>query len=173
MEKLPHGVPWIAVDAPRGVFHTMNWDSQDLQVFDLRTFGFVRTVPLKDAQAPGRLITRVQGGKVRGGLLYVSSDSNEDAAGPRGEKLKRKRLYEIDPVLGLARQIAHFDEPERAEAEGLAFGPDGTLHVLVLAPYFYDERFPPEMEIGGDDWNSSARLMHFRPVQCKSGPGPT
>jgi hypothetical protein len=165
--KLPHGVPWIAVDAPRGVLYTMDWDSQDLQVFDLKTFRFARTVPLKDADAAGRLITRVQGGKVRGGLLYVPSDSNEEAPRREGAKLKRKRLYVIDPIRGSAREIAHFDEPERAEVEGLAFGPDGTLHVLVLAPYFYDGRFPPEMEINDDDWNPSARLLGFKPIPCE------
>ncbi len=165
--KLPHGVPWIAVDAPRGVFYTINWDSQDLHVFDLKTFEFARTVPLKDAHAAGRLIRRVQGGTVRGGLLYLASDSNEDAAGPRGATLKRKRLYEVDPVRGLARAIARLDEPERAALQGLAFGPDGTLHVLVLAPYFYDDRFPPELELNGDDWNPATRLAHFKPVQCK------
>ena len=167
VEKLPHGVPWIAVDSPRGVFYTMDWDSQDLQVFDLKTYAFAKTVPVKDMGALGRRITRVQGGKVRGGLLYASSDSNEDVAGPQGAKLKRKRVYEIDPVRGLAREIAHFDEPERGEMEGLSFGPDGTLHVLILAPYFYDERFPPGLEINDDDWNPSVRLVHLKAVQCK------
>jgi hypothetical protein len=166
-DKLPHGVPWIAVDRPRGVFYTMDWDSQDLQVFDLKTFGFARTVPLKDTGAPGRLIARVQGGKVRDGLLFLSSDSNDDAAGPGGAKLKRKRLYEIDPGRGSAREIAHIDVPERTEVEGLAFGPDGTLHVLVLAPYFYDDRFPPAMEINDDDWNPSTSMERFKPVRCR------
>ena len=169
VEKLPHGVPWIAVDAPRGAFYTMDWNSQDLLVFDLKTYEFKKAVPLKDADVPGRPIGRVQGGKVRGGLLYVSSDSDEDVAGPVGakRKLKRKRLYEIDPLRGSARGIARLDEPERAELEGLAFGPDGVLHVLVLAPYFYDDRFPPEMEINDDDWNPSARLAHFKPAGCR------
>lgn len=167
VDKLPHGIPWLAVDVTRGVFYTMNWDSQDLQVFDLKTFKFEGTVPLSDANVPGRLIKRVQGGTVRGGLLYVSSDSNEDVAGPLGGKLKRKRLYAIDPLRGLAREIAHLDEPERAALQGLAFGPDGTLHLLVLAPYFYDDRFPTQLETNGDDWNPSARLIRFRQVKCK------
>ena len=167
LDNLPHGVPWLAVDAARGVFYTMDWDSQDLLVFDLKTYSLARTVPLKDAGSPGRPITRVQGGKLRGGILYVSSDSNEEVAGPGGAKLKRKRLYAINPARGEAREIAHLDEPDRAEMEGLAFGPDGTLHVLVLAPYFYDSRFPPEMEINDDDWNPSARLEHFRPAACR------
>ena len=33
--------------------------------------------------------------------------------------------------------------------------------MLVLAPYFYDARFPEELEINGDDWNPSARLVHY------------
>jgi hypothetical protein len=165
VEKLPHGVPWVAVDAPRAVFYALNWGSQDLQVFDLKTFAFLRTVPLKDAGAPGRPIARVQGGKARGGRLYLASDSDEAAPGPGA--LKRKRLYEADPVTGTAREIAHLDEPDRAALQGLAFGPDGTLHALVLAPYFYDARFPPEYEINGDDWNPSARLVHLKPARCE------
>ena len=162
---LPHGVPWIAVDAPRGVFYTMDWDSQDLLVFDLRTFALAKTVALKDADTPERPLKRIQGGKVRAGRLYLASDS--DAEAPGGSKLKRKLLYEVDPIGGTAREIAHFDEPDRAEMEGLAFGPDGVLHVLVLAPYFYDARFPPEMEINDDDWNPSARLEHLKPAPCR------
>ena len=165
VEKLPHGVPWIAVDAPRGVFYTMSWNSQWLLTFDLKTYRFLRERPLKDRGARGRPILRVQGGKVHGGLLYLASDSDEDVPGS-GAKLKRKRLYEADPATGATREIVHLDEPERAELEGLAFGPDGTLHVLMLAPYFYNDRFPPEMEINDDDWNPSTSLLHFRPVLC-------
>ncbi len=167
VEKLPHGVPWIAVDASRNVFYTMNWNSQDLQVFDLKTFAFARTVPLRDAAVSGRLILRVQGGKVHRGLLYVSSDSNEEVVDVRSAKLKRKRLYVIAPLSGLAREIAHLDEPDGAALQGLAFDPDGTLHLLVLAPYFYNDRFPIELETNGDDWNPSARLIRFKRSQCK------
>jgi len=41
-------VPWIAVDAPRGVFYTMSWNSQWLLTFDLKTFKFLRERALKD-----------------------------------------------------------------------------------------------------------------------------
>src|SRR6185312_4394567 len=91
--KLPHGVPWIAVDAPRHVFYTMDWNSQWLLVFDLKTFKFLREFPLKDSGESGRPILRVQGGKVHDGRLYLASDSDE-LAPPIGSKLKRKRLYE-------------------------------------------------------------------------------
>lgn len=167
VDKLPHGVPWVAVDAPRGVFYTMDWDAPDLLVFDLKTYSFVKSVAVKDMTSPGHPIKRVQGAKARGGRLYLANDSNDEVPGPGGAKLKRKRIYELDPASGEARQLAHFDEPDRAEMEGLAFGPDGTLHVLVLAPYFYDARFPPEMEINDDDWNPSARLIHLRPADCR------
>jgi hypothetical protein len=164
---LPHGVPWIAVDAPSGAFYTMDWDSPDLLMFDLKTYALVKKVAVKDATTPGHPIMRVQGAKVRGGRLYLASDSDDEVPGPGGAKLKRKRIYALDPASGEARELAHFDEPDRAEMEGLAFGPDGILHVLVLAPYFYDARFPPEMEINDDDWNPSARLLHLRPAYCR------
>jgi hypothetical protein len=165
VEKLPHGIPWIAVDPRRGVFYTIDWNSQWLYVFDLKTYALLRTTRLKDESSRGRPILRVQGGKVHDGLLYLASDSDEDAP-PFGSKLKRKRLYEVDPKTGDAREIAHLDVADKTELEGLAFGPDGTLHVLELAPYFYNDRFPPEMEINDDDWNPSASLLHFRPGPC-------
>lgn len=169
VDKLKNGVPWIAVDAKRRVFYTMNWDSQDLLVFDLSTYLLARTVPLTvlnpkiggSAVAEKTVISRVQGAKVHDGMLYASSDSQDDVLEPKGSKLKRKRIYKIDPVSGGTLEIVHFDEPERSESEGLAFSPDGRLNVLVLAPYFYDSNFGPEYEIGGDDWNPSAKLMRF------------
>lgn len=166
-EHLPNGVPWIAVDEPRRVFYTMNWNSQDLLVFDLNTYAFVRSIRLIDITNPNYLIRRVQGGKVHDGFLYISSDSDDDVAGSRGEKLKRKRIYEIDPVQGLAKEIIHLDEPERAAMQGLAFGPDGVLHVLVLSPYFYNDQFPSKFEINGDDWSPSAILVRFKTFLCK------
>lgn len=156
-KKLPHGVPWIAVDAKKGVFYTMDWDAPDLQVYDLKTYRFKKSVALKTP------IKRVQGGKVRDGLLYLSSDSNDEVV----KGLKRKRVYEVDPATGKALEILSFDEPDRAETEGLAFAPDGTLYLIALAPYFYDERFPESLELNGDDWNPSARLITYRREECK------
>ncbi len=166
-EHLPNGVPWIAVDEPRRVFYTMNWNSQDLLVFDLNTYVFVKSIRLTDIAKPNYLIRRVQGGKMHDGFLYISSDSNDDVVGSRGEKLKRKRIYEINPIQGLAREIAHLDEPERASMQGLAFSPDGELYVLVLAPYFYNDQFPTEFEINGDDWSPSTTIVRFKPFSCK------
>lgn len=163
----PHGVPWVAIDESRGVFYAMDWNSQDLQVFDLKTYGFVKSVRIKNMDHPERQLTRIQGGKVRNGLLYISSDSNDDVIGLRGGKLKRKYLYEINPVSGLAKEIVHLDEPERTEMEGLAFSQDGTLHVLMLEPYFYNDRFPPNFEINGDDWSPSTTIVSFKQSLCR------
>lgn len=165
-EYLPNGVPWIAVDEPRRVFYTMNWNSQDVLVFDLNTYTFVKSIRLTDIAKPNHLIKRVQGGKVHDGFLYISSDS-DDVVESRGQKLRRKRIYEIDPVQGLAREIIHLDEPERSAIQGLAFSKDGTLNILILSPYFYDDKFPPEFEINGDDWNSSTTLVRFKQLKRK------
>ncbi|MBI3297349.1 MAG: hypothetical protein HYZ75_04235 [Elusimicrobia bacterium] len=154
VDKLPHGVPWVAADAERRLFYTMNWNSQDLQVFSLDDFRWLRTVPLSVVRGTSPVV-RVQGGKVHEGMLYLSSD----APG-------RKRVYKVDPDGGGALELFGFDEPEKAASQGLAFGPDGSLHILVLAPYSYDEVFGPQYEINGDDWNPASKLLHFTRVKA-------
>ncbi|WP_416047232.1 hypothetical protein [Cupriavidus basilensis] len=157
------GVPWVAVDAPRKQFYTVTWSTaaaNNLNVFDLATFKLIRSVPLQ-LSFNGK---RVQGAKVYKGMLYASADTKDTVNG-----LKRKRIYKIDTVSGSVMELLAYDEPDRTEAEGLAFGPDGTLHLMVVAPYttpLYAQTgnakpFDQSYSIDGDDWNPSATLRHF------------
>jgi len=157
------GVPWVAVDAPRKQFYTVTWSTaaaDNLNVFDLETFKLIRSVPLQTS-FNGK---RVQGAKIYNGMLYASADTKDTVNG-----LKRKRIYKIDTVSGSVIELLTYDEPNRTEAEGLAFGPDGTLHLMVVAPYttpLYAQTsnakpFDESYSIDGDDWNPSATLRHF------------
>ncbi|WP_157128568.1 hypothetical protein [Cupriavidus sp. USMAA2-4] len=157
------GVPWVAVDAPRKQFYTVTWSTaaaDKLNVFDLETFKLIRSVPLQTS-FNGK---RVQGAKIYQGMLYASADTKDTVNG-----LKRKRIYKVDTVSGSVIELLTYDEPNRTEAEGLAFGPDGTMHLMVVAPYttpLYAQTnnakpFDESYSIDGDDWNPSATLRHF------------
>ncbi|AKU98257.1 hypothetical protein AKJ09_04921 [Labilithrix luteola] len=159
------GVPWVAVDAARKQFYTVTWSTaaaSKLNVFDLTTFALIRSVPLQ-VSFDGK---RVQGAKIYKGMLYASSDTKDSVP---GTALKRKRLYKVDPVSGHVIELLTYDEPNRTEAEGIAFAPDGTMNLMVIAPYttpLYAETttgkpFDESYSIDGDDWNPSATLRHF------------
>ena len=115
------GVPWVAVDGARGLLYTAEWSkTRVLNVFDLRSFRLLRTVPLSET------LDRIQGAKVRDGFLYAFADV--------GESLP---LHKIDPVTGHVTTVHHVAIPAGGEGEGLAFLPqaDGTLlHTLDVAP---------------------------------------
>lgn len=160
------GVPWVAVDAARNRLYTVTWSTaaaDKLNVFDLTTFALIESVPLQ-MSFNGR---RVQGAKVFGSMLYASSDAKDAGTAPNTQ---RKYLYKIDPLSGSVLNLLYYDEPKRSEAEGLAFGPDGTLHIIVMAPYTTPlyaagtrnpKPFDENYSIDGDDWNPSATLRHF------------
>jgi hypothetical protein len=160
------GVPWIAVDEKRNEAYTVTWSGTaagSLNVFNLKTFALIRNVPLQ-MSFDGR---RVQGAKVYDGMLYASGDSHDSGAAP---DTNRKYLYKVDPVSGSVITLFSYDEPHRTEAEGLAFDPNGTMHVIVLAPYTTPlyatgtnnpKPFDGSYSIDGDDWNPSATLRHF------------
>lgn len=111
------GVPWIAVDGPRGVAYMAEWDpTPGINVFSLATMKFQRTLPLS---AP---IGRVQGGKVHKGQLYLSSD---DAT---------KHVYKMHVASGTIFPLFALNATD-VELEGLAFfpRPDGSLmHTLDI-----------------------------------------
>jgi hypothetical protein len=159
------GVPWVAVDAPRKLLYTVTWSTvaaQKLNVFDLNTFNLLRSVPLQ-ISFDGK---RVQGAKVYNGMLYASADTKDTVV---ATGLKRKRVYKVDPISGSVLEIMTYDEPNRTESEGIAFSPDGKMHLVVVAPYttpIYGtttntKPFDGSYSIDGDDWNPSATLRHF------------
>ena len=109
------GVPWIAVDGPRGVAYMAEWDpTPSINVFSLATMTFLRSLPLSTPTG------RVQGGKVYKGQLYLSTD---DAA---------KHVYKVHLASGTIFPLFALDVAD-IELEGLAFfaRPDGSLlHTL-------------------------------------------
>ena len=72
----------------------------------------------------------------------------------------------------MSSPLFHYDEPNRTEAEGLAFDPKGTMHVIVLAPYTTPlyatgtnnpKPFDGSYSIDGDDWNPSGDVAPLHP----------
>ncbi len=117
---IPHalqtkGVPWIAVDGPRGVAYMAEWDpTPAINVFSLATMTFVRAIPLSTPTG------RVQGGKVYKGQLYLTID---DAA---------KQVLKVHLASGTLFPLFALNLPD-VELEGLAMfaRPDGSLlHTL-------------------------------------------
>lgn len=111
------GVPWIAVDAPRGVAYSMEWnDTGKLFVYDLDDFELLRTVELQ------RPLPRIQGAKVFRGYLYASRDNGTE-----------KSVEAIDPTTGEVTHLFDRNLGENYEAEGIAFvrRPTGTMMVAT------------------------------------------
>ena len=109
------GVPWIAVDGPRGLAYMAEWDpTPELHVFSLSTMAYQRAIPLS---AP---TGRVQGGKVYKGQLYLTTD---DAT---------KRVLKVHLASGTIFPVLDLNLAG-VELEGLVLfaRPDGSLlHTL-------------------------------------------
>jgi len=120
--ELPHdlltaGVPWVAVDAPRGKLYTAEWDDpRVLNVHDLDDPTVVTTVELHPPA--GVDVSRIQGAKMLDGLLYAARDNGAE-----------KSIVAIDPVSGDVTPVFDRDLGAATEAEGIAFvhTPTGVL----------------------------------------------
>jgi hypothetical protein len=144
------GVPWVAIDEPRGLVYVAKWDPVDvLNVFDLATFAFVKQIPLDP------IPVRIQGGKVWNGAFYASAD---DGA---------RTVYRIDLDTGHVTELFHMvDLPgvnpadPLLEAEGLAFypAPDGsTMHVILIQTVTSSTVGAPAAALG----RPTSSLYHF------------
>lgn len=109
------GVPWIAVDGPRGVAYMAEWDpTPELHVFALATMAYQRAIPLSTPTG------RVQGAKVYKGQLYLTTD---DAT---------KHVYKVHLASGTIFPVLDLNLAG-VELEGLVLfaRPDGSLlHTL-------------------------------------------
>lgn len=161
------GIPWVAVDAKLNELYTVTWSGAaagGLNVFNLKTFDLVRTVPLQQT-FDGR---RVQGAKIFDGMMYAASDSHDAGAAPN---TNRKYIFKVDTVTGSVITLFYFDEPHRTEVEGLGFDPEGTMHVIVISPYTTPNYATgtnnpkpfssSDYSIDGDDWNPGGSLRHY------------
>lgn len=109
------GVPWIAVDGPRGVAYMAEWDPTPvLHVFDLVTMAYQRDITLS------RTLGRIQGAKVYKGQLYASMDDAQ------------KSIVKIHLASGTVLDLFTIGQTD-IEEEGIAMfaRADGTLlHTL-------------------------------------------
>lgn len=120
-DMLPDGIPWCAVDAEKGYLYCAPFNETDcIYAFDLKTMEFSHTIGVSHT------LTRIQGGEVYDGVLYLSNDvenSNSD------------KVLAVDIATGEVTTLCTRNLPSLAgnEAEGLTVYPmdDGTLiHIL-------------------------------------------
>jgi len=107
------GVPWVAVDGPRGVAYTAEWSNAPvLNVFSLEDFKLMWTVPLS---VP---LDRIQGGEVYGGVLYCAADTKNSHT-----------IWAVDPETGVVEKVFDRNLDNEVEAEGMTVWPmpDGSF----------------------------------------------
>jgi len=132
-ELQPDGVPWIAIDDAMEEAYTGEWGmSRDvLNVWTLE-MTFLRTLPLVYPASLGAdfHLTRIQGGEVLDGALYVARDDEEHT------------IFKIDLATGIVERMFALGGAEPSELEGMAVYPaaDGTLiHVLLITDNDFDD----------------------------------
>lgn len=104
-DLLTKGVPWVAIDAPRKVAYTGEWNNQGvLNVHRLSDFKITSTVALSGP------IPRIQGAKVYKGILYAARDN-----GPE------KSIEAINPVTGEITHLFDRNLGDEDEAGGITF----------------------------------------------------
>jgi len=107
------GVPWLAVDGPRGVAYTAEWwGAEVLNVFSLEDFSLVRTVPLSMP------LDRIQDAEVYEGVLYCGSDIKDSHT-----------IWAVDPETGDVTKVFDRNLDNAVEAEGFTVWPmpDGSF----------------------------------------------
>ena len=120
-DNLPDGIPWCAVDAENGYLYCSPFhDVEHILAFDLETMEFSHFITLS------RMVTRIQGGEVYDGVLYLSYDA---------ENSNTDYILTVDVATGEVETLCSRTVPSMAgnEAEGLTVFPmdDGSLiHVL-------------------------------------------
>lgn len=117
---LPNGIPWCAVDKENGLLYCSPFrDVEKIAAFKLDTMEFSHYINLSQG------ISRIQGGEVYGGKLYLSID-NED---------NTDAVYSIDVKTGDTQLIFERTLPGLAgnEAEGMTVYPmaDGSLYHII------------------------------------------
>lgn len=110
------GVPWCAVDAPRGYLYTAEWsNAKVLNVFRLSDMSLVKTVPLSMP------LDRIQGGAVYDGMLYLSND------------VGTKAVFKLNPETGEASELFKCNVSSKIEAESMTVlsTPEGPLFCVM------------------------------------------
>lgn len=108
---------WVAVDAAAGLGYGMAYDNAtQLSVYNLSDWSFKEYIPLS------KNLDQVQGGKLLGDWMYMSSDGAE------------KKIYRTNVKTGQVEDLFDINLNASQEIEGLSFGQDAagnvTLNVL-------------------------------------------
>ncbi len=120
-DNLPDGIPWCAVDSENGLLYCSPFhDVEYILAFDLDTMEFSHFINLS------KMVTRIQGGEVYNGILYLSYDA---------ENSNTDQILTVDVATGEVEKLCSRTVPSMAgnEAEGVTVYPmaDGSLiHVL-------------------------------------------
>ena len=108
---------WVAVDAGRGVGYGKEWqDGNTVNVYKLDDWSFSRTITLSQS------LGRIQGAKVIGDWLYMSSDNDTQS------------IYRGNLLTGAVEEVLRLPQPSGDfEMEGLALreGANGALDMYV------------------------------------------
>ena len=115
-EQQTQGVPWVAVDGPRQVVYSAEWDPVDrINVYDLADPSkALRTIVLSEP------LGRIQGAKVYGGVMYAARDDDE------------KSVWKIDLDTGIVMRLLAFGTTD-SELEGIALiGSSDAAQMRVL-----------------------------------------
>ena len=71
-------MPWVAVDKSTRLIYSAVWnDQQQLQVYDLDSFSFVKTLPVNTGDNSPLLPKEIQGGAFYEGELYLCSNIDD------------------------------------------------------------------------------------------------
>ena len=120
-ELLEGSFPWCAVDAKRGYIYCSQFrDVNEIFVFDLETIEYSHSIKLSET------ITRIQGGEVYDGKIYLSYDAEEG---------NTDYVLTVDVNTGEVETFCERNIPAKCgnEAEGITILPmeDGSLiHIL-------------------------------------------
>ncbi len=130
-EIMTRGASWVTCDKENGLLYTSHSKTADeIYCFDIETFEYVKSIKISET------VTRIQGGEVYNGLIYVGTND------------KTRAVYTIDPVTGEVTKL--FDrimyewkyiDNFGGEGQDVTVYPmqDGTLiHALDIGALFID-----------------------------------
>ncbi len=155
-EYLTEGVPWVAIDGPRGVAYTAEWnDTTRLNVHRLSDFELIRTVPLD------KTVPRIQGAKIFRGSLYIARDNG-------GEK----SIEAIDPETGHVTHLFDRNLGKDYETEGIAFVRRRSGTVMLTTDIYQGDAMTVQMRsyrIKGDSTPPSLTKPKVVPAKIRAG----
>ncbi|MBV2155676.1 hypothetical protein [Kitasatospora sp. SUK 42] len=131
LDRMPGGVPWVAVDGAAGLVYTAPWNQSAANgtntllaysLADLLNLPAGSTLPVQRTITLSQPLSRIQGAAMWQGRLYASVDDSG------------KSVYSIDANTGQVAYEFHQDVEPGDEVQGIAawdLGPSGgQLHIV-------------------------------------------